>query len=79
MAVKDIEEHAMQTEIANQNAGGWWRRTWHRLLLWVKALERGPMEEMFDSILRLEREVGRLRSERQKGEDEQNRSTIVQS
>jgi hypothetical protein len=34
---------------------------------------------MFDSILRLEREVGRLRSERQKGEDEQNRSTIVQS
>jgi hypothetical protein len=79
MAVKDIEEHAMQTENANQDGGGWWRRTWHWILLWVKALERGPMEEMFDSILRLEREVGRLRNERQKPEDEQRRPTIAQS
>jgi hypothetical protein len=69
----------MQTEIANQDGGGWWRRTWHRILLWLKALERGPMEEMFDSIVRLEREVGRLRSERQKRENEQSRPTIAPS
>jgi hypothetical protein len=69
----------MQTEIANQVGSRWWRRTWDWFLLCVKALERSPMEEMFDSILRLEREVGRLKSERQMREDEQSRSTIAKS
>jgi hypothetical protein len=69
----------MQTEIANRDGGGWWRRTRDWFLLWAEALERGPMEEMYDRILRLEREVGSLKSERQIREDEQSGSTIAKS
>ena len=41
----------------------WLRRVWAATVRTAEALERGPVEELFDRIDRLEREVATLKKE----------------
>jgi hypothetical protein len=55
----------MQAElIGRDHKPGKLRRAWIWLLCFAEAMERSPMEDTFDRISRLERELASLKAER---------------
>ena len=55
----------MQAELIGQDhKPGKLRRAWIWLLCLAEAMERNPMEDTFDRISRLERELASLKAER---------------
>ena len=56
----------MPAELKGRDKPGKLRRAWIWLLCFAEAMERSPMEDMFDRISRLERELASLKAERLK-------------
>jgi polyhydroxyalkanoate synthesis regulator phasin len=57
------KERTMDQAERKENFGTWLRRAWNAAIRTAEAMERSPVEELFDRVDRLEWEVAALKKE----------------